>query len=444
MQDFRVDGITAGGKPIQAVVSAENLKTAKAKLKSIADKKQFKIDRISRRRAYLYKVRKGQERPTFGEQTAFSRDEVLHALERLGYKVHYVRAKWFDLKLKPPSADIVTFVRVSADLLRQKLPFNEILQLLINDIQHKSLRDSIKEVYNDLRQGKDSEESFVRQEAILGRFTARMLGLASKSGSMSEIYEATAIFLERRAEFKKAMKSALLMPLFTLLVLFAAVIFYVAYIFPETARLFEKIGAHVPPMTKATLVMSDWLMANMTLILVLFFVTTAASVYLLTLDKVKFYRDKYIIRIPVLGSLIHKTVIEIFCRVFYALYSGSGENIDAIKLSAEACGNKYMEHQIKTVSIPLMLSKGAGLVESFEASGVFTKTALARFHSGAETGTVKQSALQIANYYEKETVYRLKNTVEVIQIFVAMIILVVMTLLTLVSSETAFISPTNY
>jgi len=89
----------------------------------------------------------------------------------------------------------------------------------------------------------------------------------------------------------------------------------------------------------------------------------------------------------------------------------------------------------------MMLSQGKGLVSSFEATGVFTKTALARFHSGAETGTVKKTALQIANYYEKETVYKLKNAIDFIQLGVAMIIMVIMTVLTLISSETALITP---
>ena len=123
--------------------------------------------------------------------------------------------------------------------------------------------------------------------------------------------------------------------------------------------------------------------------------------------------------------------------MFYALYSGSGENIDVIRMSAEACGNKYMEHQIKSVAIPLMIEKGKGLVEAFEATGVFTKTALSRFSSGAETGTVKATALQLAEYYEKETTYRLKNAIEVIQVMVSMIIMVVLMALTIVSSETA-------
>jgi len=215
----------------------------------------------------------------------------------------------------------------------------------------------------------------------------------------------------------------------------------VAYIFPQTAKLFVRMGIELPPMTRATLAASDFLINNMVLLTVIFLALLAGIFWALRYERVMLWRDKYILKLPVVGSLIQKTVIEIFCRVFHALYSGAGESVDAIKLAAEACGNKFMETRIKTVSIPMMLSKGTGIVQAFEASGVFTKTALARFHSGAETGTVKQTTLQIANYYEKETVYKLRNVVEFIQIVVAMIIMVVMTALTIVSSETATIHP---
>jgi len=85
----------------------------------------------------------------------------------------------------------------------------------------------------------------------------------------------------------------------------------------------------------------------------------------------------------------------------------------------------------------MMLERGRGLTEAFEASGVFTRTAISRFNSGAETGTVKTTALQLAEYYEKETSYKLKNAVEAISLSVNMVIMIVLTALTLVSSETA-------
>ncbi len=443
MPEFRIEGVTGEGKPLQGVLEAESLKSAKQKATQMATQRKFKLLNVVPRATWIYKVQRGTEKPITGEQKAFTKGEVEEALQKMGYRVIHVQKRLFDFKPKPPATEIVTFVRVSADLIRQKLPFNEIMQLLVNDIQNKTLRDTIKDINTELKQGKDSERTFVKHEAVLGRFTAHMLGLASKSGNMADIYESTAKFLERQAEFKKNLKSALIMPAVTLVVLFGAVIYYVGYIFPATAGLFRKFGIELPPMTAATMAFSDFLVEHIGLILICTIVPLLGAAKFFSTAKGRFILDSYVWKVPIVGPLLHKSSIEIFCRVFYALYSGAGENIEVIRMAAEACGNKFMEHQIKTISLPMMTQKGAGIMEAFEASGVFTKTALSRFHSGAETGTVKHTALQLAEYYEKETAYKMRNAIDYIQVVISMIIMVVLTALTIVSSETATVRPKN-
>lgn len=444
MPEYRIDGITLSGKTVSGSITADNRSIAKVKAGELARDKKFKVTGIHERVTFLYRVQKGADKPIDGEQKAFTSDEVRTALEKMGFRVVYVRKKLFGNKLHAaPVVDVITFVRVSTDLMKQKLPFNEIMQLLINDIPNQTLRDSVKEINAELKQGKDSEKVFMKQAPVLGKFTAQMLGLASKSGNMAEIYESAAKFMERNAEFKKNLKSALITPLITLFVLFLTCIFYIAYIFPKTAEMFVKFKIKLPPMTAATLKMSDWLVDNAIVLTILFTIPTVALMWYARTERGRFLTDKYMIKIPVLGSMLHKTAIEIFCRVFYALYSGSGENIEIIRMAAEACGNRFMEHQIKTIAIPMMLERGKGLTEAFEATGVFTKTAISRFSSGAETGTVKLTAIQLAEYYEKETGYRMRNAIEVIQLSVSMLIMVVLTALTLVSSETALVKPEN-
>ena len=443
MHEFRIEGVTADGKPLQGLLEADTLKSAKSKAAQMAAQRRFKLLNVVPRATWVYKVQRGTEKPITGEQKAFTKGEVEEAFQKMGYRVIRVQKRLFDFKPKPPSTEIVTFVRVSADLIRQKLPFNEIMQLLVNDIQNKTLRDTLKDINAELKQGKDSERAFVKHEAVLGRFTAHMLGLASKSGNMADIYESTAKFLERQAEFKKNLKSALIMPVVTLIVLFGAVVYYVGYIFPATAGLFRKFGIELPPMTAATMALSDFLVENMGVILLATIIPTVIAVKWFSTEKGRFVLDRYIWKVPIIGPLMHKSSIEIFCRVFYALYSGAGENIEVIRMAAEACGNKYMEHQIKTIALPMMTQKGAGITEAFEATGVFTKTALSRFHSGAETGTVKHTALQLAEYYEKETSYKMRNAIDYIQVLISMIIMIVLTALTIVSSETATVRPKN-
>ena len=429
------------GQSISGALSANSFGEGKKKITRLAEKNQLKIRSIQKKSTYLYKVRRGREKPIHGEQKAYTKQEVIDALTRLGFEVLSVNKKLLDFQMKPPTSEIVTFVKISAELLEQKLPYSEILTLLINDTSNKTLKETLKEINNDLKKGADSEATFLKYQSVFGKFTAYMLGLASKSGNMTEIYKATAKFLERRQEFKKSLRSALITPAVTMFVLLLAVLFYVGYIFPETAKLFVKFHIPLPPMTAFTLKISDFLLDHTLLV-------TAVSVlppiiiwrYIKT-KKGAFLFDKYLLRIPMLGTLIHKTLIEVFSRVFYTLYSGSAESIEPIRIAAEASGNKYFEERIKTVAIPLMIKKGIGITDAFEASGVFTDTSLSRLHSGEETGTIKNTALQIANYYESETVYRLKNLIELIQVFIAMIIMVVMILLTLVSAETATIHP---
>ena len=441
MVEFKFTAQKLNGQTITGTLSSVSVGEGKKKIQLLAEKNKLKVSTIQKKSTYFYRVRKGKDKPIKGEQKAFSKKEVEDALARLGFKVLSINRKFLDFQKKPPNTEIVTFVKISAELLEQKLAYSEILTLLINDTQNATLRNTLKEINNDLKKGADSEATFLKYQTVFGKFTAYMLGLASKSGNMSEIYKATAKFLERRQEFRKSLRSALITPAVTMFVLFIAVLFYVGYIFPETAKLFVRFGIELPPMTAFTLQISDFLVANPLLIAIVTFLPPLAFWQFVRTEKGRLLADKYILKMPIVGSLIHKTLIEVFCRVFYTLYHGSAESIEPIRIAAEATGNKYFEERIKTVAIPLMLKKGVGLTDAFEASGVFTETALSRLHSGEESGTIKNTALQLANYYESETVYRLKNLIEIIQVVIAMIIMVIMIALTLVSAETATVRP---
>jgi type IV pilus assembly protein PilC len=441
MAEFRYQGLAISGRMMQGIITARSKREAKKRAEEIARQRRFRLQSLDRKATYAYKVRKGKENAIAGQQKAFTADEVRRALEKMGYTVLSLQKRLFDIKVKPPAKDVVMFIRLSADLLREKLPYDEILNLLGNDVDNKTLRQAIREISQDLKDGKDGAEVFGKQADTLGKFPAHLLGVASKSGNMVEIYESTAKFLERNEEFKKNLKSALIMPSIVILALAGAVLFYVAYIFPQTAQMFLKFGVTLPPMTAATLKMSDFIQSNALYILgVLAVVGIVAGRFLLS-QRGRFLLSKYMIKFPVVGPLMHKTSIEIWCRVFHSLYSGSGENVEAIRTAAEACRSPYMEKQIKEIALPMMLKEGQGLVEALEKTGVFTRNALSRLRSGAETGTIRETALQVANYYEKETTHKLRNVIDMIQVAIAMVIMIVMTAITVVSSETAVIRP---
>ena len=441
VKEYRFNGIGKTGQPVQGTIFAPSRRAASKKIDDLAKKHHFRPQGVQERRMFIYKVRHPNGQVVKGEQKAFSSEELSAALRKMGLEVVSVNKKLLAMQSKPPQGDMIMFVRLAANLLNDKLPFDEVLNLLVNDVSSKSLRQVIRDLNADLKSGMDAQQAFLKHQHMMGKFTAYMLGIASKSGNMAEIYESTARFLERKNEFKKSIRSAMVTPAITIAVLLAAFIWYIWYIFPETARLFEGMNVELPPMTRKTLDFADWLDANYGWCFLALVVIGAVTTALAKSAKGQFFIHRYMIRLPVIGGLLHKLNIEIFCRVFSILYSGAGDNIGVIKIAAEATGNAYIEHRIKTITVPMMVAQGTELVRAMEASGVFTPMALARFRSGSETGNVRSSALQMADYYEKETGLKLKSAVEGIQTIVAVFITLAICLLTVISSEIALIQP---
>lgn len=441
MREYRFNGTSFVGAPVRGTVFASSKRIAQKRIHALSEKHQFEAESIEQRLTFLYKVRHPSGKIVKGEQKAYSIEEVQAALERMGLEVIRIEKKLLDFQMKPGNGDIIMFVRLSANMLRRKLPFDEILNLLISDTRSNSLRQVMRDLNADLKSGMDAKNAFMKHQHTLGKFTAYMLGLAMASGNMAPMFEATAKYLERKDEFRKNVRGAMITPAITIIITIAAFIWYVWYIIPAYAGLFSDMDVHLPFLTRTSLEFAHWMDTNYWWVILLHLVVIIGFMMWARTTRGRFIIHKYMIRVPIIGSLLHKLNLEIFCRVFSVLYSGAGENEDVMKIAAEATGNTYLEHQVKTVTVPLMMARGTDLIRSMEASGVFLPMMIARFRSGAETGAVRESADEMADFYEKETTLKLLTTVETIKTATAIFISIIVLILTLISAESALIQP---
>jgi type IV pilus assembly protein PilC len=144
-----------------------------------------------------------------------------------------------------------------------------------------------------------------------------------------------------------------------------------------------------------------------------------------------------IIKIPYAGNILRNTSTEIFCRVLGIMYTSSSENVEAIQQAAEASGNVYLSYRIKTVTIPSMLKYGTDLSKALSAADFFPDVFISRFSTASETGAIKDTALQVADYYQLENQFSMKNLMSFVEISITLIIMLALVFLTLLSTETA-------
>ena len=442
MREFRFSGVNVTGEAIRGSVFAPSRRAASRRIDVLGDEHRFEPELVEERYTFRYKVRHPSGRIARGEQKAFSKDEVTEALERLGLTVVSVQRRPSLWTRKPPSGDLVMFVRLSANMLRRKLPFDEILNLLITDTTNKTLRQVIRDLSSDLKGGVDPHQAFMKHQHALGKFTAYMLGLAASSGNMASMFEATARYLERKDEFRKSVRSAMITPSITLIATIAAFIWFIWYIIPAMASLFLEYDVQLPFLTRSSLAFAAWLDVNWWWCVIVFLASAIAGIAFARTTKGRMWIHQHMIRIPYLGPLLHKLNLEVFCRVFGVLYSGAGENQEVMKISAEATGNTWIEHQVKSITVPMMMARGTDLIIAMEASDAFLPMMIARFRSGAESGGVKESADEMAEFYEKETNLKLETAIETIKTTVAIFISILVGLLTIITAESALIQPT--
>ena len=84
----KLDGQIVGG-----VIAADTVSSAKQKANLIAVQNNFRIKTMEKKSTFVYKVRRGNEKPVTGEQKAFNKKEVFEALSLLGYQVISVNKK---------------------------------------------------------------------------------------------------------------------------------------------------------------------------------------------------------------------------------------------------------------------------------------------------------------------------------------------------------------
>lgn len=444
MAEFRYQGFTVNGKPFQGVVIAMNHIEAKRRVEELATTHGLRIRTIHKRVPFLYKVRKAGNKKTMqGEIFAYTPDEVRESLERMGYDIVHIQRNYLHFKVPVPEKDVAVFIRLCADLLREKYPYDEILTLLSNDIENRTLKKAIMEIHKDLKQGKEGQQVYLKHAHVLGKFTTHMLSIASTSGSMADIYDSTAKFLDRSADLKKSIRSVLFMPSIVVFASVGALVFYVTYIFPEVAGMLLKYDIDIPPMTAATLVASDILLGNIGWIIPATLLPLIAAIFFLfNTQKGHILFSRFILKIPVIGKLLHRNSIEVFARVFHTLYSSAGENVEAIKVAAEACRNAYIEKQVKEKVIPIMLREGRSFSDALESTRVFPKNAIYTLRSGEESGTLRDATLRLANFYEKETTHKLSQVIDLINLIITIFVSMLIVGITLLSTEIGFISTT--
>jgi len=371
---------------------------------------------------YAYQARDAQGKNVSGLAEAVNEDNAISTLMSRGLMVtsleqrSVARAK---VRIgRVPETDLVLFTRQLATMVDAGLPLLSALTALFEQSDPRrqaALRAVVGEVMARVQQGDTFSESISKHPKVFSRLYVAMIKAGESGGLLSEILDRLAGFLEANARLRKKVKSAMTYPTIVIIIALLITIFLIVQVVPIFGNIFSDFGAKLPAPTQFLIDLSDAIRGNWYWILLL----VGGGIYgirwfLGTKFGTEFW-DRYKLKLPVFGPLVHKICMSRFARTFAQLIRSGVPILEVMAIVGETAGNTLVEHAIKSVATDV--EKGDPLAAALAKQTVFPPMMLRMVSAGEATGKIDAMLEKMADFWDEEIEAMLNGLTSLIEPF---------------------------
>ncbi len=354
---------------------------------------------------FTYQAKKNNAENVFGQINASSVDEAVELLSQEGLLPISVQEKQQGSKKvffqkRVSQQDLYLFTRQLVSLLKSGVALLEALDVLSKQVKSLNLRRILVEIAEDIRQGKSFSFCLNERKNIFSTLYASMVKAGEESGKLVPLLNRMAVYYKQQQEIFSKIRTALIYPIFMLLIGLATVIFVLTFVLPKISVLFEGISTALPLPTQIVLKMSFLLKEY-------WWMFALGSVGFWALGKwagkKSFIRCKihqYLLMIPMVKNILIKIELERFTRTLSLLLESGITILRAFEIAIPTLLNETLQKDLW-----ICQTKVAGGVSLGEAlsSIEWMPDMVGQLVAIAETsGNLPQSLNDIAETYEQD------------------------------------------
>ncbi len=330
-------------------------------------------------------------------------------------------------QVKP--AAIIMFSRQLALLLESGIDIVTALELLQKQSSSSTLKRVLGEIVSDLRGGNRLSAALDKHRKIFPTIYRRSLSVGEQTGGLETVLRQVADYMERDAVTAKAVKGALRYPMIVAVVAVIVIAVLMIFVMPAFMDLYETLGAELPLITRMLIGVVDGLRSYGIYILgVIGLVGILAFAYLRT-PAGKYERDKLILKLPIMGPVVHLNELARCCRSMSLLFRAGLPLPEIMSIVVQGSNNRVMAEALTDVQRDML--KGEGLSLPMTKNKLFLPMMVQMVGVGEETGNLDVTLLSVAQNYESEAEDKTSNLVGLIQPAMTVVIGLVVAFITL-------------
>ncbi|WP_457568244.1 type II secretion system F family protein [Desulfurobacterium sp.] len=296
--------------------------------------------------------------------------------------------------------DIVLFTRQLYSMINAGIPLVSALRALEQQVSNKKLREIIKDVAKQVEEGGRFSAALAKYKDVFGDLYISMIKAAEEAGTLDSTLKRLAEYLEKIEHLRSKVKSAMFYPTFVLIMALIIVSGILIFVIPTFATIYADMGGTLPALTQFVIKASDFLRDYVGWIIGAIFIFVVVFKQLLKVDKVKYYVDMFLLKLPIFGDLILKSSIANFARTLSSMVSSGINILKALDIAAETSNNKIVQEEIKKVKN--QVERGVSLAVALSRSKIFPPMLVNMVAIGEDAGNLDEMLAKVAQFYEEE------------------------------------------
>lgn len=297
-------------------------------------------------------------------------------------------------------ADLLAFTREFATLCAADIPMDDALRIVQTQASAVRLRSLVEALLADVLNGRPLSEAMQAQPRIFPADYVAVVRAGESGGRLAQVLTDLAELLERRAEIRARVQSALIYPSMLIVLSLATLAIIVGGVIPSMAPIFTQSGKPLPLSIQLMLALEAHWLEIVAGSLATLLAGGAIVAFVLADPDRRRRLDRLALRLPLLGGFLLQQDTARFARTLGTMLMAGVPLIAATRSASDVVGNRHlragMEQAIERIQ------QGTALHRALRNEVALPAVALQMIAVGEEAGKLDRMLLRVAQMLEKQ------------------------------------------
>jgi len=340
-----------------------------------------------------------------GESRSTNIAMVRADLRRQGINPLKVRKKATALfssgKKKIRSGDIAVFSRQLATMMSAGVPMVQAFDIVGRGHENPSMMELILAIKADVEGGTALADALKKHPLYFDDLFVNLVRAGEHAGVLEDLLDKIATYKEKTESIKGKIKKALFYPVAVIVVAILVTAIIMIFVIPQFESLFKGFGADLPAFTRLVVNLSHFVQSYWWLILLVVIAAGIGFSYIWKRSRrLRQIVDKLLLKIPVIGSILHKAAISRFARTLATMSAAGVPLVEALDSVAGATGNVVYSDAVLRMREDV--ATGQSLQLSMKQRSLFPNMVIQMVSIGEESGALDDMLNKVAGFYEEQ------------------------------------------